>query len=48
VHIPRSTNFRNFGWVVAVALIVSVLLLGVVRYWYVKARGKLWIKMPLA
>jgi magnesium transporter len=46
VNLPRSDDFQVFGWVVAVALIVSILLLGVVRYWYVKARGKLWIKMP--
>jgi magnesium transporter len=46
LNIPRSDDFKNFGLVVAVALAVSVLLFAVVRFWHVKARGKLWIKMP--
>ena len=39
VNLPRSEDFQEFGIFLGIAVILSSLLLGLSRYWYVRARG---------
>jgi len=41
VNLPYSTDFSNFGIVVAIGLLLCIGILGVVRYWWVKAHRRL-------
>ncbi|CAG7851537.1 SubName: Full=Related to MNR2-Manganese resistance protein {ECO:0000313/EMBL:CCA67453.1} [Serendipita indica DSM 11827] len=40
VHVPRSADYSAFGVFVSVAVTLSMISLGLARYWFVKAHGK--------
>lgn len=39
VNVPRSEDFREFGIFLGVAVIISLAVLGISRFWYVRAHG---------